>query len=302
MKRFQLVNLMMSVVLAFVCFSTISAKTLRGKVSIDGSSTVFPITEAIAEEFRTVAPRVKVNIGVSGTGGGFKKFLNNETDINNASRRIKSKEVKIARAKNIEYLELPIAYDGITVVVNPQNTWAKEITTAELKMIWDRESKVTHWNQIRKSWPHVKIKLYGPGTDSGTFDYSTKAINGKSGRCRSDYQKSEDDNVLVKGVAGDKGAMGFFGYAYYKENKGMLKALMVDNGTGEVMPNETTINNSSYKPLSRPMYLYIRKDALSRTAVRKFVQFYLEEAKNLVGEVGYVSMPLEEYQKSVRSL
>ncbi|MCO4794464.1 MAG: PstS family phosphate ABC transporter substrate-binding protein [Bacteriovoracaceae bacterium] len=271
---------------------------LRGKVSIDGSSTVFPITEAIAEEYRAVQPRVRVNIGVSGTGGGFKKFLVKETDINNASRNIKDKEVKKAKKNGISYVEVPVAYDGLTVVINKENSWASNLTPAQLKMIWDRDSKVKKWSDIDSSWPAKKIKLYGPGTDSGTFDYFTKAINGKSGRSRANYTKSEDDNVLVKGVAGDKYAMGYFGYAYYKENSKKLQSVAINN----VKPTEVTINNGSYKPLSRPIFIYVSKDGYKKPEVKSFVGFYLEKAKEIVGDVGYIALKDIEYKKAKESL
>lgn len=285
--------------LSFVVPGMAQAKKMRGKVAIDGSSTVFPITEAIAEEFRKDYPRVRVNIGVSGTGGGFKKFLASETDINDASRRIKDKEVKKAQAKNIKYREVPVAFDGITVVINPQNTWAESMTVDELKLLWDSGSKITKWNQIRKEWPSEEIKLYGPGPDSGTFDYFTKAINGKSGRCRADFQKSEDDHVLVRGVAGDKNALAFFGYAYFKENNKIIKAVKIDNGKGvAIAPDETTINNGSYSPLSRPIFIYVNVDSYKqKEAVKTFTNFYLEKAGAIVGSVGYVPLPSDDYKK-----
>lgn len=298
MKR--LFFLVMSI--ATLSAANAQAAKLRGKVSIDGSSTVFPITEAIAEEFRSVQPRVRVNIGVSGTGGGFKKFTVGEIDINDASRHIKSKEQAKAKANNINYIELPVAFDGVTVVINNKNTWAKSMTTAELKKLWNRDSKITKWSDLREGWPETEIKLYGPGTDSGTFDYFTEAINGKSGNCRSDFTKSEDDNVLVKGVAGDVGALGFFGFAYYKENKDKLQAVAIDNGKGAVAPSMVSINDGSYAPLSRPVFIYLNTAAYKRPEVKAFVDFYLNTASSLVKDVGYIPLRSEQYQESLKKL
>lgn len=278
--------------------ATDSKGKMKGKVMIDGSSTVFPITEAIAEEFREVQPRVRVNIGVSGTGGGFKKFVAGEIDINDASRPIKSKEASLAKEKNISYLELPVAYDGITIVVNKANTWAESITVAELTKIWDRGSSVSKWSDIRAEWPDRKIKLYGPGADSGTFDYFTEAINGKSGRTRSEYTKSEDDNLLVKGISGDIDALGYFGFAYYKENMKILKAVKIDG----IEPTEITINNGTYKPLSRPVYIYLSNSAVKKSEVNEFVKFYLEKAGSIVSEVGYIPLPKKIYEESLKKL
>lgn len=274
---------------------------LSGNVIVDGSSTVFPITEAVAEEFGKVYPRVRVTVGVSGTGGGFKKFILGETDINDASRTIKDGEIAKAVANNVDYIEIPVAYDGISIVINPKNTWATSITTAELKKIWNRGSTVKTWKDVRPTWPNTELKLYGPGTDSGTFDYFTEAINGKSHVSRSGYTKSEDDNVLVKGVAGDVGAMGYFGFAYYKENKALVKALPVDNGKGPVSPSMKTINDGSYAPLSRPIYIYVSKKSVSeKKHVREFVNYYINNAPSLAEEVGYVSMPQDKYTSSLK--
>lgn len=293
---------LISAILLVIAPYNASAKTLRGKVSIDGSSTVFPITEAVAEEFRSVAPRVKVIVGVSGTGGGFKKFLAGSIDINNASRRIKSKEVKKAKKQNIDFLEIPVAFDGITVVINKANDWAKEITPAELKKIWNTNSKVVTWKDVRSSWPDKKIKLYGPGTDSGTFDYFTKAINGKSRASRSNYTMSEDDNVLVAGVSGDKYALGYFGFAYYLENKTKINALPIKSKNGSITPSMESINLGTYVPLSRPIFIYARKDAFKKPEVKKFIQFYLEEAGGLVKDVGYVPLPKADYEESLEKI
>lgn len=272
---------------------------LSGTVLVDGSSTVFPITEAMAEEFRTKAPGVRVTVGMSGTGGGFKKFVVGETDINDASRPIKDSESEKAKSNGVEHVELPVAFDGITVLVHPSNTWVDYLTVAELKKIWDRDSKVKLWSDVRPSWPKEPIKLYGPGTDSGTFDYFTEAINGEGGRSRSDYTMSEDDNVLVRGISGDKNALGYFGFAYYEENKTQIKAIPI-KGSGEVavMPSMESINNGSYEPLSRPIFIYVSKNSLkTKPHVKEFVRFYIETAPKIVSEVGYVPLPSETYAK-----
>ena len=268
---------------------------LHGTVKVDGSSTVFPITEAVAEEFGKMYPRVRIAVGVSGTGGGFKKYTLGEIDINDASRPIKGKEIKKTSKNNIDFVELPVAFDGLSVVVSKDNTWVDNLTKEELNMIWKPESSVNTWSDVREGWPTEPIKLYGPGTDSGTFDYFTEAINGKSQVCRSDFSKSEDDNVLVQGVAGDKYSLGFFGFAYYKENKDKLKIVPIDGGNGPVVPSEKTINNGTYQPLSRPIFIYVNPISGDRPEVHAFVEYYLKEAKQLVGEVGYVALPDQVY-------
>jgi phosphate transport system substrate-binding protein len=276
------------------------SKTLRGNVRVDGSSTVFPITEAVAEEFGMLREhrRVRVTVGVSGTGGGFKKFLAGETDINDASRPIKQKEIDKARKNGVKYIELPVAYDGLSVVINKKNTWVDYLTVAELNKIWKPGSTVKTWKDIRPNWPDQKIQLYGPGTDSGTFDYFTEVINGKSQVSRSDFTKSEDDNVLVKGVAGDKGSLGYFGFAYYVENKDKLKIVPIKQGNkNPVAPTMTTINNGSYAPLSRPIFIYVNLQSAKKPEVRAFVRFYLKNAKELSKEVGYVPLMDQDYQK-----
>lgn len=272
-------------------------------VKIDGSSTVFPVTEAIAEKFREISPNVRVKVGMSGTGGGFKKFTVGDIDINDASRKIQESEIKKAQSNKITYQEFPIAYDGISVVVNKQNTWVDKLSVSELKRIWQRGSTVKNWSDVRKDWPNEPIKLYGPGTDSGTFDYFTEAINGKSHESRSDFTKSEDDNVLVQGVAGDKYAMGYFGYAYFKENKDKLKVVMIDNDNGGIEPSEATINNGTYTPLSRPIFIYVNLERVkAKKGLFDFVKFYLSNAATIAGQVGYVALPSDQYQKSVAML
>lgn len=275
---------------------------LTGEIKIDGSSTVFPITEAIAEEFLAAHPDVKVPVGVSGTGGGFKKWIAKETDINDASRQIKEQEATDAKAAGIEFVEVKVAFDGLSVLVNPENTWVESMTVEELKKIWAPDSTVKTWKDVRPEWPADPIKLYAPGTDSGTFDYFTEVINGKSGAIRPDFTASEDDNVLVQGIAGDKNALGFFGFAYYEENQDKLKLVSVDNGKGPVAPTFDTIKDGSYAPLSRPLFMYINKEALARPEVKTFMTFYLENAKDLVKEVGYVALPDDQYEAGLSAV
>src|SRR5687767_697719 len=244
-----------------------SSEKLQGEIKIDGSSTVYPITEAVAEEYRVTNPDVKVSVGLSGTGGGFKKFGRGEIDINDASRPIKDAETEACTANNIKYVGLTIAFDGLAVLVNKENTWVDFFTVEELKKIWepDAQGKITKWNQIRASWPEEDFHLYGPGVASGTYDYFTEAIVGKSGSSRGDYTASEDDNVLVQGIAGDKNSIGFFGLAYYEENKEQLKLVGIDSGAGVVLPSTETVKNGTYAPLSRPVFIYVTKSAAQRT-------------------------------------
>lgn len=266
-------------------------------VAGDGSSTVFLISEAVAEGFRTASPDVRVTVGVSGTGGGFKKFCAGETDFQNASRPIKPTEVELCTKGSIEYIELPVAYDGIAIVVNPKNDWAKDITRDELKKLWAPEAQkvVMKWSDVRQGWPDRPITLFGAGVDSGTYDYFTEAIVGKEHSSRGDFTSSEDDNVLVRGVAGDVGALGFFGIAYYEENKATLRALPVDSGKGPIAPTTTTVADGTYFPLSRPLFVYASKKALERPAVQSFMDFYLANAAKLSAEVGYVALPARAY-------
>ena len=270
---------------------------ISGNVDADGSSTVFPITEAMAEEFHKVAPRVRVTVGLSGTGGGFKRFCNDETDISNASRPISESEKTACAAKGVQYVELKVAFDGLSVLVNPQNTWVDYLTVAELKKIWEPASTITRWNQVRPNWPDQPINLYGPGTDSGTFDYFTEVITGRAKASRSDYTASEDDNVLVQGISGQRNALGYFGFAYYVENQSKLKLVPVDPGDGKpVKPSATTILDGTYKPLSRPLYVYVKVKSLKeKPQVQEFVKFYLNQAPKLVPQVGYVQVPHADY-------
>jgi len=253
------------------------ASNLSGNITIDGSSTVAPISKAVAEDFAKSNPGVKVPVGTSGTGGGFKKFCSGDIDISDASRPIKKAEAEACQKAGVEFIELPIAVDGLSVVVNKENTWAKCLTVAELKKMWepDAEGKVTNWNQIRPDFPSEPIALFGPGADSGTFDYFTEAVNGKSKVIRKDYQPSEDDNIIVKGIQGGKGSLGFFGVAYFEENAKTLNAVEVDGGKGCVSPTADNINSGKYSPLSRPLFIYISKKAYARPEVKAFADFYL---------------------------
>ncbi len=267
-------------------------------IHVDGSSTVFPITEAVAEEFQKAKRgAVKVTVGISGTGGGFKKFCRGETDVQDASRPILRKEMEDCKKAGIDYYELPVAYDALTVMVNPKNDWAKSMTVAELKKIWEpaAQGKITKWNQVNPAWPDVPLKLYGAGADSGTFDYFTEAVVGKSKSSRGDFTASEDDNVLVQGIANDKNALGYFGFAYYIENSSKLKAVAVDGGKGPVSPSAQTVENGTYNPLSRPIFIYVSKKSAAKPEVKEFVEFYLKNAAPLVKEVKYVPLPASAY-------
>jgi phosphate transport system substrate-binding protein len=268
-------------------------------IKIDGSSTVYPITEAVAEEFQKAKRgTVKVTVGISGTGGGFKKFSRGETDISDASRPIVKKEMDACKEAGIEYIELPVAYDGIAVMVNPKNNWVASMTAAELKKIWEpaAEGKITKWNQVNSKWPAEPLKLYGPGVDSGTFDYFTEAIVGKSRASRGDYTASEDDNVLVQGIASDRGGLGFFGYAYYAENPDKLKLVAIDGGKGPISPSMKTVMDGTYSPLSRPIFIYVNKKSAERPELKEFVEFYLKHAPTLVKQVKYIPLPDRAYQ------
>jgi phosphate transport system substrate-binding protein len=278
--------------------ATGSSSNLSGNVLGDGSSTVFPVSEAMAEEFQKKNPGVKVTVGVSGTGGGFKKFCANEIDFTGASRPIKPSEVELCKKNNVEYVELPIAYDALSVVVNPANNFASCLKVDELKKVWEpaAQGKITTWNQVRSSFPNEKLGLYGAGTDSGTYDYFTAAIVGEEGKSRGDYTASEDDNTIVQGVAGDKNGMGFFGLAYYEENQNKLKLVQIDDGKGCVTPSPETVRDGTYQPLSRPIFIYVKKSVANRPDVKVFTEFYLaKENEKLVSEVGYVPLPEEIY-------
>lgn len=265
-------------------------------IRADGSSTVFPITEAVAEEFQAANRDIKVTVGVSGTGGGFEKFCNGEIDIANASRPIKPEEVDKCKAAGVDYVELKVGIDALTVVVNPRNTWTNNLTLAELKKMWEPEAqgKITNWNQVRSGFPDAPLKLFGPGTDSGTFDYFTEKVVGKSKASRSDYTASEDDNVLVQGISRDPNALGYFGYAYYAANQQRLKSVPLDNGNGAIAANREDVENHTY-PLSRPLFIYVSKKSAQRSEVAEFVEFYLNNP-DLVSEVGYVPLRATDYE------
>lgn len=270
------------------------SKTL---VTLDGSSTVFPISEAVAEEFQKANQNTNVTVGISGTGGGFQKFCRGEIDIADASRPISASEVAACEKSGIQYVELPIAYDGIAIAANPKNTWADKITVAELKTLWgpDAQGKVTKWNQVRKDWPNREIHLFGAGVDSGTYDYFTEAINGKAKASRGDFTSSEDDNVLVQGISNDELALGFLPFAYFEENSAKLKLVPVDdgkpdNGANAILPSPDTIRTGTYQPLSRPVFIYVSTKAAERPEVQRFVEFYMKNADTLVREVNYVGL------------
>ena len=266
-------------------------------VAADGSSTVYPITEAVAEEFQKAHPGVRVTVGISGTGGGFQKFCRGEVQIADASRPIRPTEIEACSTGGIQFIELPVAYDGLAVVVHPQNTWVDHMTVAELRRLWEpaAEGKVTRWSQIRTGWPDREVHLFGAGVDSGTFDYFTEAINGKEKASRGDYTSSEDDNVIVQGVACDQDALGYFGFAYYEENKDRLKLVPIDdqkddNGAGPIPPSFESVRGGTYRPLSRPLFIYVSQAALARPEIKTFLDFYLDAGVRLTGEVGYVPL------------
>lgn len=293
-------KLVVPAVLAMSSVFTTSVAFADTVVKIDGSSTVYPITEAVAEEFQLAKKNaIKVTVGISGTGGGFKKFCRGEIDISDASRPILSKEMEVCKAAGIKYIELPVAYDAMTVVINPKNKFIKQLTVAELKKMWEpaAQGTVKQWNQINPAWPDQPIKLFGPGADSGTFDYFTEAIVGKAKSSRGDFTASEDDNVLVQGVSRDIGALGYFGMAYYTENKDKLKAVPIAMAEGKpaVLPSFETVENGTYQPLSRPIFIYVSAKALEKPEIKEFVEFYLKNAAKLVKEVKYVPLPAKAY-------
>jgi phosphate transport system substrate-binding protein len=275
-----------------------AADGLSGSIAGDGSSTVFPITEAMAEEFGNAHKDVEVTVGISGTGGGFEKFCAGETDFSNASRKIKDEEKQACAANGIEHVEFQVAFDGLSVIVNLANDFAECLTVDELASIWKADSSVESWSDVRADFPDEPLAghLYGPGTDSGTFDYFTKEINGEEGSSRADYTASEDDNVLVQGIAGDDTALGYFGFAYYENNQDKLKLLDVDDGAGCVTPSRESILDGTYSPLSRPLFVYVAKDALARPEVAEFMRFFLTDGVPLVSEVGYVEATDDIYQ------
>ncbi len=276
-----------------------------GTIKIDGSSTVYPITEAVAEDFQiSTRGKTRVTVGISGTGGGFKKFCRGEIDISDASRPIKQKEIDKCKKAGIEFVEMPVAFDALTVVINPKNNWSKTITIAELKKIWEpaAQNKITKWNQINPAWPNAEFKLYGPGADSGTFDYFTEAVVGKSKSSRGDFTASEDDNVLVQGVSRDKNGLAYFGFAYYVENQKKLSAVAIDGGNGGVHPSAKTVENGTYQPLSRPIFIYVNVKSAKRPEVREFIDFYMKKGPALVKEVKYFPLPKSVYALNLEYL
>ncbi len=296
LSRFVVIFLVTNIL--FHC-SVFAAKLVK----VDGSSTVYPITEAVAEEFQKTYRDIWVTVGISGTGGGFKKFARGETDISDASRPIKPTEVELCRKNSINYIELPVAYDGLAVIVHPKNDWVDYFSVEELRTLWEPEAqgKITHWNQIRPEWPNQRFSLAGPGVDSGSYDYFTKAINGTSGASRGDFIASEDDNILVQAVANNPNGLGFFGLAYYQENADKLKIVPIDdkkpdNGIGPIFPTLDSVKNNTYQPLSRPVFIYVSKESAERPEVETFIEFYLKHASSLTLEVGYVPLPNAVYQ------
>ena len=273
----------------------------QASIKIDGSSTVFPIAEAVAEEFQIQKRgKVRVTVGVSGTGGGFKKFCRGETDMANASRPISVEEMETCRKAGIKYMEIPVAFDALTVVINPANNWVKDgvLTIADLKKMWEpsAQGRISTWKQVRAEWPAERLMLFGPGADSGTFDYFTEAVMGKSKASRGDFTASEDDNTLVQGVENNKSALGYFGFAYYAAHKDKLRAVKIDGGKGPVAPTVENVINGTYSPLSRPLFIYVKESSANRPEVREFVQFIMTQGADLVTEVGYVPLPKNAYQ------
>lgn len=318
-QNYKCLSSTFAILLAGLAFGSVANQTFAsnankqqdgGLINIDGSSTVFPISEAMAEEFQRSNPGTRVTVGVSGTGGGFEKFCAGETDISNASRPIKTEEMELCQQAGVEYIELPVAYDAVSLVANPQNDWVDCLTTEELQKIWEpgAQGTISNWNQVRADFPDQPLTLYGPGTDSGTFDYFTDAINGEEGASRGDYTASEDDNVIVQGVANDTGGLGYFGLAYYEENQDRLKLVSIDdgdpsNGEGCVPAGVATVEDSTYQPLARPIFIYVRQDALSRPEVQNFVNYHLDPANGeLVSEVGYVALGDSVYQAAQNRL
>jgi len=275
----------------------------QSTIKIDGSSTVFPITEAVSESFREKNSQVKFTIGIAGTGGGFKKFCKGETDISDASRPILKKEMAECNKNGVYYLELPVAFDALTVVIHPQNKFLGKITVDELKKIWEPAAQgvITTWNQVNPAWPKTAIKLYGPGAESGTFDYFTEAVNGKSKLSRTDYTASEDDNVIVQGVSRDINALGYLGFAYYSENNKKLKAAAIiqKNGKNAVLPSVKTVMDASYQPLARPLFIYVNAKADERPEVRAFVDHYLNNAESIAKQVKYIPLSMKDYRHTM---
>lgn len=298
-QTFRLGKFVLIAGVAALLNSCTGVQSQQKPIKIDGSSTVFPITNAIAKNYQTTNPNTKVETGFSGTTGGFRKFCTKEVDIANASRPINSQEMQTCNKAGVRFIELPVAFDALTIVVNPQNNWVKDITVAELKKIWEpaAEGKITNWNQVRSGWPDRPLKLFAPGKDSGTFDYFTEAVIGKVDVSRNDYTASENDDVIAQGVMQDPNALGYFGLAYYEENQDKLKAIPVNNGKGAIAPSLKTVESSQYQPLARPLFIYINaKAAQENPALRDFVKYYIKNAPQVVKTVGYVPLPAEGYR------
>jgi len=305
LKKFSKIALIVTSLLIVVIIAACGGSSSgadSSEVLIDGSSTVFPISQAVAEEFRVDRPEVQIPVGISGTGGGFKRFVEGDIDIADASRPIEESERAQAETNGVGFTEFVIAYDGLSIVINKANDFATCLTVDELKKIWEPGSSVDNWNEVRSEFPDKPLRLYGPDTDSGTFDYFTDAINGKEDASRADYTASSDDNVLVQGVSGDQGAMGYFGFAYYTENSEILNVISVDGGDGCVGPSVTSIKDGSYSPLSRPMFIYVNNYSLQRPEVRDFIEYYLNNAAELAEEVGYVGLSKADYQSQLEGL
>lgn len=306
MTNLKLKTLAATALLGGMLVASHSVMAATPTVTVDGSSTVYPITEAVAEDFqKSKKNKVQVTVGISGTGGGFKKFCRGEIDISDASRPILEKEMKLCAENGIKYIELPVAFDAMTVAINPKNTWAEKMTVAELKKMWEpgAQGKITRWNQINPAWPDAPLKLYGPGADSGTFDYFTEAIVGKSKSSRGDFTASEDDNVLVQGVSRDENALGYFGYAYYAENASKMKAVAIieKDGKPAVLPSIETVMKGTYQPLARPIFIYVSSKAVEKAEVREFIEYYIKNAPVLVKEVGYVPLGDADYSLALKN-
>jgi len=274
---------------------------LTGQIKVDGSSTVYPITEAVAEDFQAQATKTRPTVGISGTGGGFKRFCSGETDITNASRPITKTEADTAKTNKIDFIELPIAFDGLSIVVNPANTWVTQLNVDQLKKIFTADSPAKKWSDLNPAWPSETIKVFSPGTDSGSFDYFKEVTVGKDGKIRSDLSVSEDDNVLVTGVAGDKNAIGYFGFAYYNENASKLKLVPIDGGKGAITPSNATIEDGTYMPFSRPLFIYVNAKSAARPEVAAFVNFYLANTAKLSKQVGYTPLPAMMNERSMKN-
>ncbi len=288
--------------LLFFALSCLAPNQATAKiVKIDGSSTVYPITEAVAEEFQKAKRgSIRVTVGISGTGGGFKKFCRGEIDITNASRPIIKKELDACEKNGVQFIELPIAYDALAIVVNPQNTWVKSVTISELKKMWEPKARgnIKKWNQVKQQWPDSPLNLYGPGADSGTFDYFTETVVGEIKSLRADFTASEDDNVLVQGISRDKNGLGYIGLAYYEENKTKLKLIPVDSGKGAILPSDETVMNSSYSPLSRPLFIYISlKSATNKPEIKEFADFFIKNAPVLTKKTKFIPLPKNLYDQ-----